>query len=84
MEGKEYLLNGDLKLLAENLKMSYTHVNQVSQGNRKSPYVENAIRGLIEIRKQEMAEMLESLKRKKDDELCLTNGMENLPLQNLN
>ncbi len=84
MEGKEYLLNGDLKLLTENLKMSYTHVNQVLQGKRKSPYVENAIKGLIEIRKQEMAEMLESLKRKKEDELCLTNGMENLPLQNLN
>lgn len=84
MEGKEYLLNGDLKLLADNLKMSYTHINQVANGHRKSDYVESAIKGLIEIRKQEMAEMLDGFKRKKEDELCLTNGMENLPLQNLN
>ena len=75
MQDKEYLLNGDLKLLAERLGMSYTHVNQVSQGARKNKRIEDAINGLIALRKKELAELIEGFKQKKDNEICLTNGM---------
>lgn len=78
MEDKEYLLNGDLKLLAERLNVSENHLRLVSQGNRKNKRIEDAINGLIAIRKKELAEVLKSFETKKDNEICHTNGMENL------
>ncbi len=61
MEGKEFLKHGDLTSLASKMEVSRDHLIKVANGQLKNERITVALEKLIQLRRNEIAEIAESV-----------------------